>query len=145
VIDPKLAEYGIVVVVMFMVVAPLIAIVRSAMMQSNMNSQQIATAVDELRKSNESQNILIQKMVDGQNHSTYQMQSMVAKIDQINEKLAQLPESVRESVIDATNDFLEKLATALRQTDSVPANFSFRQNGNPRGFGRALARILGGG
>jgi len=143
VVDLKLIEYGVVIVVMVVVVAPLIAIVRGAMRQLSESNNRIAAAVDHLHQSNETQNLMLQKMTDGQNHSNSQIQSMAAKIDQINEKLARMPESVRENVIDATNDFLDKLSTALKQTNSVPQNFSFRENGDRRGFGRALGRILG--
>jgi len=69
VVDLKLIEYGVVIVVMVVVVAPLIAIVRGAMRQLSESNNRIAAAVDHLHQSNETQNLMLQKMTDGQNHS----------------------------------------------------------------------------
>ena len=137
VIDPKLLESGVAIVLIVLVIAPMLWILRN----SNKTAMAMVQAIDNMRVSSERQSAALRALATEQKDSATEVRAINDRMQILITRLDGLPKEIREQVIGATDDFLVKLTVALKQASVAPANFS--PNGNQRPVS-ILRRIMGG-
>lgn len=136
-IDPKLLESGVAIVLIVLVIAPMLWILRN----SNKTALAMVQAIDNMRVSSERQAAALRALATEQKDSATEVRAINDRMQILITRLDGLPKEIREQVIGATDDFLVKLTRALQQANAAPANFS--PNGSPRPVS-ILRRIMGG-
>lgn len=135
----EVIDAGVAVVVLFVVVIGL-GVLGSGLRWIGKAGLAMATSLDNLRVSNEKQSQILQDMATRQMAGFAEVTTLGSQLSLLTEKIQRLPPDIQSGVATALDNFLDKLAEALRRTPGVPPDFDLRPGSRPVPF---WARLFG--
>lgn len=123
-VTKEVLDAGTVVVLAVVVISPLIAVIGFMARWAYNGSKVNADATNRLNATLVELTKAFQSNTDAQVAAERRMTSMEGKFSELSHKIDKLPEHMKVGVVETLDAFLDKLTLALRESGSVPANFS---------------------